>query len=103
MTWLAACAAAAAVWNFVALLTVVADKRAAQKNGEAAGRRRRRVPERRFLMFAATFAGAGVLVGFYCARHKTLHRRLLAGVWCLTLLSYAALAGFVFWRYLLNT
>ena len=87
-------AAALASWNLVALLTVVFDKRTAVHNGEkgVGHRRRRRVPERQFLIYAVTLGGAGVLVGFYSARHKTLHRGLLAGVWCLTLLSYAACA-----------
>ena len=80
-------AAALASWNLVALLTVVFDKRTAVHNGEkgVGHSRRRRVPERQFLIYAATLGGAGVLVGFYSAR-------LLAGVWCLTLLSYAACA-----------
>lgn len=66
------------IWNISTYVVTVLDKRAARQH-------RRRVPERRFIFFAATLGGAGVLVGFYTARHKTKKPYLLVGVWTLTI------------------
>ena len=89
-----AIAAVLAVWNLIALFTVIRDKRTAQRNGKLdPAHRSRRVPEKRFLLFAATLAGAGVLVGFYGMRHKTKHIKLLCGTWIFAVLSYAAAAA----------
>lgn len=86
--------AAAALWNLAAFATVVHDKAAARRNARLEPEQRaRRTPEKTFLMFAAAFGGVGVLIGFYAVRHKTLHRKLLFGVWALTLAGLAALAA----------
>lgn len=77
-----------AVWNAAAFCVTALDKRAARL-------RRRRIPERRFVFFAATLGGAGTLAAFYVFRHKTQHTALLAGVWTLTLASYALLLAAV--------
>lgn len=67
------------IWNISTYVVTVLDKRAAQQH-------RRRVPERRFIFFAATLGGVGVLVGFYSAHHKTKKPYLLVGVWTLTII-----------------
>ncbi len=87
--WLIA-AVCLAVWNAVSLVVTLLDKRAAIR-GE------RRVPERRFIFFAATLGGAGVLAGFYLARHKIRKGYLLAGVWALTVATYAVAVGLIIW------
>ena len=56
-----------------------------QTSKRAAIRHERRVPERRFVFFAATLGGVGVLVGFYAAHHKIRKGYLMASVWALTL------------------
>lgn len=95
MLWRAA-AAAAALWNLAAFYTVLHDKQTARRNGENERRgQQRRVPEKRFMMFAATFGGIGVLTGFYGVRHKTKHRSLLVWTWVLTVLSYVAAAAII--------
>jgi len=76
-------AIALSVWNLAAFIVTFSDKLRAKRGGW-------RVPERRFLVFAAVFGGLGVLAGFYVFRHKTRHTGLLTGVWALGLLSYAA-------------
>ena len=82
------------LWNLIAFVVTVKDKAVAKRNGDLPEeRRRRRTPEKRFLMFAATLGGVGVLAGFYLARHKTKHYGLMTGVWVLTVLSYAAAAA----------
>lgn len=88
VTPLAAALVCLAVWNVVSLTVTLLDKRAAQR-GE------RRVPERRFVFFAATLGGLGVLLGFYAARHKIRKGYLLASVWVLTLIE-AAILGYLF-------
>ena len=82
------------LWNLTAFAVTVKDKAVARRNGDLPEeRRRRRTPEKRFLMFAGTLGGPGVLAGFYLARHKTKHYGLLAGVWALTVLSFGAAAA----------
>lgn len=71
-------AVAVVIWNVVSLTVTLLDKRAAIRH-------ERRVPERRFVFFAATLGGAGVLIGFYAARHKIRKGYLMASVWALTL------------------
>ena len=79
------------LWNLIAFGMAVHDNRVARQNGLLPEeRRRRRTPEKRFLLFAATLAGPGVLLAFYTVRHKTKHYGLLAGVWALTVLSFGA-------------
>lgn len=73
------------IWNISTYVVTVLDKRAAQQH-------RRRVPERRFIFFAATLGGVGVLVGFYTAHHKTKKPYLLVGVWTLTIIWAAVIA-----------
>lgn len=73
----------AVIWNVVSLMVTLLDKR-------AAGRHEWRVPERRFVFFALTFGGIGVLIGFYGAHHKVRKGYLLASVWSLTLVELAA-------------
>ena len=82
------------LWNVIAFVVTVKDKAVARRNGDLPEeRRRRRTPEKRFLLFAGTLGGLGVLAGFYLARHKTKHYALLTGVWVLTVLSYGAAAA----------
>ena len=88
VTPLAAAIVCIAVWNVVSLAVTLLDKRAAQR-GEW------RVPERRFVFFAATLGGPGVLLGFYAARHKIRKGYLLVSVWALTLIETAVL-GYLF-------
>lgn len=83
VTPLAAVTVCVVVWNVVSLTVTLLDKRAAMR-GE------RRVPERRFVFFAATLGGVGVLLGFYLARHKIRKTYLLASVWVLTMIELAA-------------
>ncbi len=45
------------------------------------------------LLYAATFAGGGVLAAFYLFRHKTKHHALLFWVWFFFLLSVFAAAA----------
>ena len=73
------------IWNIVSLFVTLADKRAAERG-------KWRVPERRFVFFALTFGGIGVLVGFYAAHHKVRKGYLLASVWSLTLVEIAVTA-----------
>lgn len=79
------------VWNISAYVVTVLDKRAAVRH-------RRRVPERRFIFFAATLGGIGVLVGFYTAHHKTRKTYLLVGVWTLTVAWAVVIAGLALMR-----
>lgn len=79
------------VWNISTYVVTVLDKRAAQQH-------RRRVPERRFIFFAATLGGIGVLVGFYTAHHKTRKPYLLVGVWTLTIIWAAVAVGLTLMR-----
>lgn len=79
------------VWNISTYVVTVLDKRAAQQH-------RRRVPERRFIFFAATLGGIGVLVGFYTAHHKTRKPYLLVGVWTLTIIWAAVAVGLALMR-----
>ncbi len=88
--WIAAIVCVA-VWNISAYVVTVLDKRAAQQH-------RRRVPERRFIFFAATLGGIGVLVGFYTARHKTRKPYLLVGVWTLTIIWATVAVGLALMR-----
>ncbi len=74
----AAFAVAVVIWNIVSLTVTLLDKRAAIRH-------ERRVPERRFVFFAATLGGVGVLIGFYAAHHKIRKGYLMASVWALTL------------------
>ena len=74
----AAFAIAVVIWNVVSLTVTLLDK-------HAAIRHERRVPERRFVFFAATLGGVGVLVGFYAAHHKIRKGYLMASVWALAL------------------
>lgn len=74
----AAFAVAVVIWNVVSLTVTLMDKRAAIRH-------ERRVPERRFVFFAATLGGVGVLIGFYAAHHKIRKGDLMASVWALTL------------------
>ncbi len=83
-TW-AAVVICLVIWNIAACTVTVLDKRAAQ-------RRERRTPERRFIFFAATLGGVGVLVGFYASHHKIRKGYLMAGVWALTLAWAAVIA-----------
>ena len=78
--------AAWALWNLIAFFTVAFDKYRAKH-----GMRRKR--ERTMLLYAATFAGGGVLAAFYLFRHKTKHRALLFWVWFFFLLSVFAAAA----------
>ena len=87
------------VWNLAAFIVTGRDKRIARANGgRSPEQRRRRTPEKIFLLFAAAFAGAGVLCAFYAFRHKTKHYGLLFGVWALTLLTYGGAAAIWLFR-----
>lgn len=78
--------AAWALWNLIAFFTVAFDKYRAKHD-------MRRMRERTMLLYAATFAGGGVLAAFYLFRHKTKHHALLFWVWFFFLLSVFAAAA----------
>jgi uncharacterized membrane protein YsdA (DUF1294 family) len=68
------------IWNLVAFLIVGADKHFARKGA-------RRVRERTFFGIAVLFGAAGVLLGMYIYRHKTLHKSFVIGIPMLLLLN----------------
>lgn len=61
------------VWNFIAFLLVRTDKQYARNQV-------RRIRERTFFQMALFGGAAGVLIGMYVYRHKTLHPSFVIGI-----------------------
>ena len=70
------------LWNLVAFLLVLLDKRRARR-GEW------RVKERTFFLWALLFGAAGVWLGMYVFHHKTRHLSFVIGIPLLLLLNIA--------------
>lgn len=60
-------------WNFIAFVTVWADKYFARSQA-------RRIRERTFFLIALLLGAAGILTGMYAHRHKTLHQSFVIGI-----------------------
>lgn len=59
--------------NFVALATMGIDKRKAKKA-------KWRIPEKTLFVQAFLGGSVGALIGMYCFRHKTKHRKFVVGM-----------------------
>ncbi|MBP2636629.1 MAG: hypothetical protein H6Q72_2536 [Firmicutes bacterium] len=61
------------VWNFIAFLLMRTDKQYARNQA-------RRIREKTFFRMALFGGAAGVLIGMYVYRHKTLHSSFVIGI-----------------------
>lgn len=59
-----------------------------------------RTRERTLVLFSVFGGGVGTLLACYLFRHKTKHHRLLAGIWCFTVLWTAAMTALFLWLHL---
>ncbi|WP_094603696.1 DUF1294 domain-containing protein [Sporomusa silvacetica] len=76
-------------WNLAAFLMVWLDKHFARKGA-------RRVRERTFFWIALLFGAAGILLGMYVYRHKTLHKSFVIGIPMMLLLNLFSM--YILWK-----
>lgn len=76
-------------WNLVAFLMVWLDKHFARKGA-------RRIRESTFFWIALLFGAAGILLGMYVYRHKTLHRNFVIGIPMMLLLNLVSM--YILWK-----